>query len=115
HPELRLPREAVILTKGTDPHEDAYSVFQAQTDNGTLFRDRLAKDRVAHLYVGGLATDYCVRASVLDALSAGLAATLLIDAIAGVELNPGDSERAIAEMTAAGAATATLSDIAPGI
>lgn len=115
HPELRLPREAVILTKGTDPNEDAYSVFQAKTADGTPFQRRLAQDQVTHLYVGGLATDYCVRASVLDALADGLAVTLLIDAIAGVEVNPGDSERAIAEMQAAGAATATINDVAPGI
>lgn len=115
HSELRLPRETVILTKGTDPNEDAYSVFQAETADGIPFQRRLEQDRVTHLYVGGLATDYCVRASVLDALAAGLAVTLLVDAIAGVEVNPGDSERAIAEMQAAGAAMATINDVAPGI
>ena len=53
--------------------------------------------------MGGLAIDYCVRASVLDALSHGIEVTILSDAIAGVDLAPGDSARAIAEMRAAGA------------
>jgi len=53
--------------------------------------------------VGGLATDYCVRHSVLDALKAGFEVTLLTDAVRGVEVQPGDSARALAEMKTAGA------------
>jgi nicotinamidase/pyrazinamidase len=56
-----------------------------------------------HLYVGGLATDYCVKQSVLDAIRHGFKVTVLHDAIAGVDVQPGDSERAIAEMRDAGA------------
>jgi nicotinamidase/pyrazinamidase len=58
---------------------------------------------VRQLSVGGLASDYCVRASVLDALKGGHAVTVLTDAIAGVELTPGDSAQALDDMRRAGA------------
>ena len=63
---------------------------------------------VGHLFVGGLATDYCVRSTVLDGLRAGFGATVLLDAIRGVNVAAGDAERAIAEMVEAGAAVTTL-------
>ena len=63
----------------------------------------LQENGITRLYVGGLATDYCVKQSVLDARAAGLTVTVLEDAIAGVEVRPGDSARALAEMRASGA------------
>jgi nicotinamidase/pyrazinamidase len=63
----------------------------------------LADRGVSHLCIGGLATDYCIRSSVLDARKRGFAVTVLTNAIAGVDLQPGDSERALNEMQAAGA------------
>jgi nicotinamidase/pyrazinamidase len=63
----------------------------------------LAADGIKQLCVGGLATEYCVRATVLEALARGFGVTLLVDAVAGVDLRPGDAERAIREMAAAGA------------
>lgn len=113
HPELRLPANAVIITKGSDPEEDAYSAFQAKTPDGQPFLERLRADGVTHLYIGGLATDYCVRASALDARRHGLAVTLLVDAIRGVDVNPGDSERAIEEMREAGVELGTLDTVHP--
>ena len=62
---------------------------------------------VTHVLVGGLATDYCVKATVLDALAAGFETTVLQDAVAAVEVEPGDGRRAIDEMIAAGAKLAT--------
>ena len=111
HPALGLPPQALILTKGTDPESDAYSAFQAVTADGSPFDRFLRENGITHLYVGGLATDYCVRASVLDARRLGLAVTLLRDAVRGVNLQPGDAEQAMAEMAAAGAGTATISDL----
>jgi len=67
--------------------------------------------KIRKLYVGGLATDYCIRSSVLDALSAGYEVTVLVDAIAGVDINPGDSEKALAEMRLAGASFCTVGEI----
>lgn len=113
HPDLRLPASVVILTKGADPEEDAYSAFQATTAGGDAFAERLREDGVTHLYVGGLATDYCVRTSALDARRAGLEVTLLADASRGVDLQPGDSERAVAEMRDAGVDLGSLETVQP--
>lgn len=111
HPGLRLPPEAVIITKGSDPKRDDYSAFHAATDGGEQLEDFLRGHGAGRLFVGGLATDYCVKESVLEGLKRGFAVFLLLDAIAGVDLSPGDSERAVSEMLAAGAREATLEDM----
>jgi len=111
HPDLELPPSTVLITKGTDPEEDAYSAFHGTTDEGESLADRLQRDGVTHLYIGGLATDYCVRASALDARRLGLEVTLLIDASRGVDVQEGDSERAIEEMTAHGVKLGTLETV----
>lgn len=103
HPDLRLPAEATILSKGTEPASDGYSAFEGRTPAGTTLADELGRRGVRHLYVGGLATDYCVKHSVLDALKAGLRVSVLTDAVAGVNVQPGEAERALEEMQAAGA------------
>lgn len=108
HPDLRLPVGTVVVTKGADPNEDAYSAFQARDEEGKLLPDLLADTGVTHVYVGGLATDYCVRATVLDACQQGFSCALLIDAARGVDVNPGDTERAITDMVDAGAEVTTL-------
>ncbi|MGK2849955.1 MAG: isochorismatase family protein [Candidatus Limnocylindrales bacterium] len=108
HPDLDLPEHAPRVRKGVEG-EDGYSGFTMRdpmTGKGqptalhALLRDR-AIERVV---VVGLATDYCVKATALDAASLGYATTLLTDAIAAVDLAPGDGERAIQEMRAAGVA-----------
>jgi nicotinamidase/pyrazinamidase len=63
------------------------------------------------VFITGLATDYCVRATALDALAAGFSVVVLSDCIRGVDVNPGDSERAIQEMAAAGAVIAASADL----
>ena len=99
HADLDLPAGTVILTKADRPDQDAYSAFE-----GTGFAERLRADRVRRLWVGGLALDYCVRASVLDALAGdGLEAHLILAATRPVDVQAGDGARAIAEMEAAGA------------
>lgn len=103
HPALELPPSAIVVSKGQAADDPGYSALDGTTPNGRTLRMRLRDDGVTHLYVGGLATDYCVRRSVLDALAAGLHVTVLADAIAGVDVNPGDAERAIAVMKEAGA------------
>ena len=72
---------------------------------GSLLEDLQARG-VDHLYVGGLATDYCVRHSVLDALQQGFTVTVLTDAVRAVDVTPGDGERALEEMRSAGATLA---------
>lgn len=113
HPDLKLPPDTVIITKGDDPNQDAYSAFQGRAPDGHDLATELKKMGVERLYIGGLATDYCVRASTLDALKNGFKVTLLLDAVRGVDVNPGDSERAIEEMKKAGAETATLNEVTP--
>src|SRR5512135_2518391 len=95
HPDIRLPATAIVLTKDEDVTSPGYSAFEGRTPEGWPFLDDLRARGIGRLYVGGLATDYCVKQSVMDALSAGLGVTLLEDAIAGID--PEDSARAIAD------------------
>jgi nicotinamidase/pyrazinamidase len=108
HPDLVLPDSANIISKGVDLEDDGYSGFEGIFPDGGTLEERLAHERIEHVYVGGLATDYCVRSSALDARKSGRRVTLLIDAVRGVEVHSGDSERALVEMTRAGIETATL-------
>jgi nicotinamidase/pyrazinamidase len=106
HPELRLPHSAIVVSKGMGAAEDAYSAFQARDSSGEGLDALLEQRSVRRLYVGGLATDYCVKSSTLDALSRGYAVTLIPDGMRAVNVQPGDGEQALAEMQAAGAARA---------
>jgi len=112
HPDLKLPPETIIISKGMDPNEDSYSGFQGRTDEGRTFAEELRARGIEHLYIGGVATDYCVRHTVLDARREGFRVTVLEDAIRGVDRAPGDSDRARHEMAAAGAAFARWEDVA---
>ena len=109
HAELRLPPSAIVVTKGEDSAAPGYSAFEGRTPEGKSLLDDLRDRGIGRLYVGGLATDYCVKASVLDALSAGLHVTVLEDAIAGVD--PGASVSAVAEMRRKGADMASDPDL----
>ncbi len=111
HADLKLPADTTILTKGTSPTDDGYSAFEAQDDAGRAVGEWLREKDVERLYVGGLATDYCVRASVLDSLKQGIDTVLLLDAVRGIDVKPGDVARAVDEMIRAGARTATLATI----
>lgn len=111
HPGLMLPEGAIIITKGDGPEEDSYSAFDGKDPEGRQFSEALNDGRIDHLYVGGLATDYCVRQTVLDALKEGFGVTVLLDAVRGVDVNPGDSRQAIDEMIEKGADTTTLEEI----
>jgi nicotinamidase/pyrazinamidase len=111
HRDLLLPADTVIVSKGMDPEEDAYSCFQAEDAGGMPFAAALGERGVQRLYVGGLATDYCVRATVMDALREGFEVLVLADAIRAVDLQPGDGTRAIEEMREAGARFITLGSV----
>ena len=87
----------LVVSKGTGD-EDNYSAFDG-TDLASLLRQR----GVTEVWVGGLATDYCVKQTVLDALGEGFRVKAVTDAMRAVNLKPADDERAIAEMRAAGA------------
>lgn len=102
HPELRLPEDVIVITKGTDPRDDGYSAFEGDDRNGLSLATALREHGVETLYIGGLATDYCVRATALDARKHGFDTVLLTDAIAGIDMEAGDVDRALREMRAAG-------------
>ena len=103
HRDLRLPDDSIIVSKGMGAEEDSYSAFEARDEDGRSLTQILAERGVRKLYIGGLATDYCVRHSTLDALKAGFEVVILENASRGVDIQPGDSERALAEVQAAGA------------
>jgi nicotinamidase/pyrazinamidase len=112
HHDLNLPDDTIILTKGDDPEEDeGYSAFEGKTNDGKTLQEALEEAGIDEIFVGGLATDYCVRASALDAVKAGLRTHLLVDAIRGVDVNPGDSGLAIEEMKRDGVHITTTEQI----
>jgi nicotinamidase/pyrazinamidase len=104
HPRLRIPSNAIIISKGTDPDSEAYSGFE-----GTDLGDRLHNLGIDEIFLGGLTTDYCVRESTLDALRAGFTVSVLGDCIRAVNARPGDGERSLADMRRAGAKVTTSS------
>lgn len=102
--DLHVPTQAHIISKGSDSAADAYSGFA-----GTSLFPQLRALKIRRLFIGGLATDYCVRATVLDARSHGFAVVVLADASRGVNVQPGADKRAIREMLDAGAT------VSPGV
>ena len=101
--DLALPKDAVIVSAGMAFDEEGYSGFDGVDSSGAHLADLLRRAGVSRIYVGGLATDYCVKQTVLDGLENGFAVTLLEDCVHGVDLKPGDSARAVEQMVAAGA------------
>ncbi len=101
HPGLEIPGGLFVINKATDPDRDAYSAF-----DGTGLAARLHRSGVRRLFVGGLATDYCVKATVLDALREGFTVHVITDGIRAVEVKEGDGRRALDEMSEAGAVLA---------
>lgn len=114
HPDLKLPAETPIVDTGTSTEDAGYSMFEGTLPDGTPPGDSLRARGITRLHVGGLATDYCVRATVLDGLKAGFAVELLTDASRAVNVQPGDGQRAVAEMTAAGARPETVDEFPHG-
>jgi len=108
---LLLPPDILVFSKGMDPERDDYSALQARNDTGTSMTDVLKKVGIRELYICGLATDYCVRQTALEGLHLGFSITVLVDAVRGVELNPGDSKRALDELEAAGAVLMVVEDL----
>lgn len=104
HKDIALPYDAVVYSKGTDPEDDAgYSGFEGKSRGGSDLLSDIKAQNVDKVVVCGLATDYCVKATVLDALKAGLEVHLLNQGIRAVELNEGDGEKALKEMSEGGA------------
>jgi nicotinamidase/pyrazinamidase len=98
HPDLRLPPDVEIVSKAEDPDKDSYSAF-----GGTDLAGRLREANVKTVWIGGLAQDYCVRATALDAIQQGFKVHLITDATRAVNVHPGDGQRALDEIQKAGA------------
>ncbi|HEX9160734.1 MAG TPA: bifunctional nicotinamidase/pyrazinamidase [Thermoanaerobaculia bacterium] len=109
HPALDASRFDKVVRKGTDPSIDSYSTF---FDNGrkksTALELYLRESGVTDVFIGGLATDYCVLWSVRDAVDLGFRTHVVRDACRGVELKPGDIDRAFEEMQKIGASYASF-------
>jgi nicotinamidase/pyrazinamidase len=104
HPSLDQSKVDLVLDKGQSPHSQGYSSF-----HGSGLAGVLREWGVKRLYVTGLTTDYCVKNSVLDARREGFDVTVVVDAIRAVNVRPGDGDRALEEMKAAGAGLASSS------
>lgn len=103
--ELHLP----VFRKGTDPAVEAYNAFDGLDAAGRSLHDDLAAHAITRVYVGGFCLDYCVRATVLDALARGFDTVLLLDASAGVA--PDTTRRATRDMAFAGVKFGTVEDL----
>ena len=104
-PDLKLPDGTTVISKATDPAYESYSVFD-RTD----FSEQLKNKGVKRLFIGGLATDYCIVNTVLDARKLGYETAVLMDATLGINVKPGDVDRAVEAMIKAGAEQAIAVD-----
>ena len=102
HPDLRLPIGTSIIRKGTDRKEDALSGFE-----GTNLEEQLTRSGIRRVFVAGLATDYCVLNTVLDAARRGFETYVLTDLVRATDLEPDAGEKAIALMKEGGAKATT--------
>ena len=109
HPALDTAPIEHVVSKGTDADREAYSAF-----SGTDLEAWLRARGVGRLFVAGLATDYCVRQSVLDARAAGFEVAVLEDCVGAVDVKPGDGERALEEMEVAGATRTRSKELVHG-
>lgn len=111
HPLLKQKAINRIFHKGENPLVDSYSAF---FDNGrrqkTTLDEWLREHNIGELIIMGLATDYCVKFTVLDALQLGYRVNVITDGCRGVDINPQDSAQAFMEMSVAGATLYTLAD-----
>lgn len=109
HPAMDEIALEAVVDVGRARDDEGYSGFE-NSDLARIMRDR----EVSEVYVCGLATDYCVRASAIDACSEGFEVTVVSDAIRAVEVSEGDGDRAIEEMRAAGASVADSAELLAG-
>ncbi len=102
---LKLPDDVFVISKATNPSKEAYSIFE-----DTALSEQLKTWRTKRIFISGVATDYCVLNSTLDARKMGLDVVILSDATRGIDVKSGDVEKAFQTMTKAGAVQVTLVD-----
>lgn len=108
HPDLDIDKIDLKLLKGTENKDDGYSAFEATNES---LVDYIDENDISKLYVCGLATDYCVRASALDSLKLGIDTFVITDAIAAVNLKPDDDKKTLVELRRKGAKLIESTDI----
>ncbi len=108
--EMMMPEVPLIFSKGIHAETEQYSAFDALDADGKPLRQMLGELGIKRVFVGGLATDYCVLNSVIDLLKAGYAVFVLTDACRAVNVAPGDGERSLEKMIAEGAQLMTTED-----
>lgn len=106
HPALIVPPDALVVSKGTDPLREAYSGF-----DGTTLSDTLKARGVRRIFVCGLATDYCVKATALDAVKNGFETYLIEDLCRGVDIPQGSAKAAVDALIVAGVKPCLSGDI----
>jgi nicotinamidase/pyrazinamidase len=106
HASLDRSQVDIVVDKAQDPNTQGYSSF-----HGGNLAEILHERGVDHVWIGGLATDYCVKNTVLDARREGFEVTVVTDAIRGIDVEPGDSERALEEMRRVGAHFTTSQEL----
>ena len=109
HPDLHIPGQAIIISKGANPDQDGYSAFDARNAEQIPFLELLRTMAIKELYLAGIATDYCVRESSLDALKQGFSVTVLTDAIKAVAEEA--AKRAIDEIVARNGRLKTFQEV----
>lgn len=100
HPDFEIPDHALIISKGTDPNKEAYSGFSVPA-----LQENLTRWGISRVFVCGLATDYCVKNTALDAIRAGYETYIILDASRGVDVPAGSVARAIDDMKQVGIET----------
>lgn len=111
HPDLQLPENTLIISAGMSEKQQGYSGFDGVDHSGRPLKDVLQCMQITRLFVGGLATDYCVKMTVIQAIGFGFKVDLLTDAIMGINLQPTDSQKAINEMADLGAELITINTL----
>jgi nicotinamidase/pyrazinamidase len=114
HPALDRAPISYYFRKAASPDRDAYSEFEGTDESGRTLDEALKSHGVNRVYVAGLATDYCVKATALDALKLGYETFVISDAVRAVNLDPQDGKRALEEMKQSGAHLVTSDEILKG-
>lgn len=111
-PRLRLPPSYIIISKATDPGREQYSAFFGRDAEGLTMAENLRALKAVRVFIGGVATEYCVFNTVKDMLREGYRVFVFVDGVKSIDVNPGDGERSLRELAAAGTALIGTGDIA---
>lgn len=114
HPALNTEPINYYFRKASSPDKDAYSEFEGVDESGRALDEMLKGENVSRVYVAGLATDYCVLATVLDGLKNGYEVYAITDAMRAVNVNADDGRKAIEEMARKGARLVSSDEILKG-